>query len=233
MDHSAKKYVIGAIHTNTIEGFWSIFKHGIVGSFHEVSNKYKPLYVAEFQFRYNNRENADIFRNGDRRMLRRLINGEIAIGFAGATLLWIAVLGWTTSYAPTDPEKEACYQTAAKSGHNINECKTFWEKTTSDPVVAFTLVLAFSTVGLWIATIGLYFAGERQIKLARETSARQAIETERQLTFARDEFMSSHRPKIRIKHVWLVSDMWESEAIVINVVCVNMGMTCSPTCPRL
>jgi hypothetical protein len=39
---------------------WSIFKRGIVGSFHKVSKKYMPLYVAEFQFRYN-RMNADIF----------------------------------------------------------------------------------------------------------------------------------------------------------------------------
>jgi hypothetical protein len=34
---------------------------GVVGSFHKVSAKYLPLYVAEFQFRYNNRNNADIF----------------------------------------------------------------------------------------------------------------------------------------------------------------------------
>jgi transposase-like protein len=60
--HAAKHYVIGAIHTNTIEGFWSIFKRGIVGSFHKVSRKYMPLYVAEFQFRYNNRDNPEIFR---------------------------------------------------------------------------------------------------------------------------------------------------------------------------
>jgi hypothetical protein len=61
VDHGIRQYVVGAIHTNTIEGFWSIFKRGIVGSFHKVSAKYMPLYVAEFQFRYNNRENADIF----------------------------------------------------------------------------------------------------------------------------------------------------------------------------
>ncbi len=61
INHSAKQYVVGAIHTNTIEGFWSIFKRGIVGSFHKVSKKYLPLYVAEFQFRYNNRFNSDIF----------------------------------------------------------------------------------------------------------------------------------------------------------------------------
>ena len=59
--HSDHQYVIGAIHTNTIEGFWSIFKRGVVGTFHKVSAKYMPLYVAEFQFRYNNRNNADIF----------------------------------------------------------------------------------------------------------------------------------------------------------------------------
>jgi transposase-like protein len=61
VDHAKKQYVVGAVHTQTIEGFWSIFKRGIVGSFHKVSRKYMPLYVAEFQFRYNNRMNADIF----------------------------------------------------------------------------------------------------------------------------------------------------------------------------
>jgi hypothetical protein len=59
--HTAGEYVHGNIHTNTIESFWSIFKRGIVGTFHKVSRKYMPLYVAEFQFRYNNRENEDIF----------------------------------------------------------------------------------------------------------------------------------------------------------------------------
>jgi hypothetical protein len=46
---------------STIEGFWSIFKRGVVGTFHKVSAKYLPLYIAEFQFRYNNRSNEDIF----------------------------------------------------------------------------------------------------------------------------------------------------------------------------
>jgi IS1 family transposase len=61
IDHAAKEYVVGAVHTNTIEGFWSIIKRGIVGTFHNVSKKYLHLYVAEFQFRYNNRFNSDIF----------------------------------------------------------------------------------------------------------------------------------------------------------------------------
>lgn len=61
VDHGRKQYVVGAVHTNTIEGFWSLFKRGIVGSFHRVSDKYLPLYVAEFQFRYNNRHTPDMF----------------------------------------------------------------------------------------------------------------------------------------------------------------------------
>jgi transposase-like protein len=59
--HSAGEYVAGAVHTNTIEGFWSLIKRGVIGTYHKVSAKYLPLYVAEFQFRYNNRLNADIF----------------------------------------------------------------------------------------------------------------------------------------------------------------------------
>lgn len=61
VDHARDQYAVGAIHTQTIEGFWSILKRGAVGTLHKVSAKYLPLYVAEFQFRYNNRENADIF----------------------------------------------------------------------------------------------------------------------------------------------------------------------------
>jgi hypothetical protein len=59
--HSAGEYVAGVVHTQTIEGFWSLIKRGMVGTFHKVSRKYLPLYVAEFQFRYSNRKKADIF----------------------------------------------------------------------------------------------------------------------------------------------------------------------------
>ena len=59
--HAQKIYVMGDVHTQTIEGFWSLIKRGMVGIFHKISKKYLPLYVAEFQFRYNNRMNPDIF----------------------------------------------------------------------------------------------------------------------------------------------------------------------------
>ena len=61
VNHASGKYVVGAIHTNTIEGFWSLIKRGIMGTFQMVSKEYLPLYVNEFEFRYNNRENDDIF----------------------------------------------------------------------------------------------------------------------------------------------------------------------------
>ena len=86
---------------------------------------------------------------------------EIALGFLTATVFWIAVLGWATSYSPSQQEKNTCYQAAEKTGHGYEECKTFWERTTSDPIATFTLVLAISTIGLWVATLGLYIAGER------------------------------------------------------------------------
>ena len=61
VDHSKGQHVVGAVHTNTIEGFWSLIKRGMVETYHKVGRKYLRLYVAEFQFRYNNRLNADIF----------------------------------------------------------------------------------------------------------------------------------------------------------------------------
>lgn len=59
--HSDNVYVRGIVHTNSIEGFWALLKRGIIGTYHNVSRKYLPLYLNEFQFRYNNRKQADIF----------------------------------------------------------------------------------------------------------------------------------------------------------------------------
>jgi transposase-like protein len=61
VDHRAKEYVRGEVHTNNIENFWSLLKRGVIGTYHNVSAKYLPLYLAEFQFRFNNRNNDDIF----------------------------------------------------------------------------------------------------------------------------------------------------------------------------
>lgn len=55
INHSEKVYVIGDIHTNTIEGFWSLVKRGIGGVYHSVSQKYLQTYLDEYSFRYNRR----------------------------------------------------------------------------------------------------------------------------------------------------------------------------------
>jgi transposase-like protein len=59
--HTHEQYVVGAIHTQTIESFWSLIKRGIVGNFHKVSETYLPLYVSEFEFRHNTRGTEDPF----------------------------------------------------------------------------------------------------------------------------------------------------------------------------
>jgi hypothetical protein len=57
---------------------------------------------------------------------------------------------------------------------------------------------------LWAATIGLYFAGERQLRLARA------------------EFIATHRPKIRIKHIWLVV-LGSNQPVTVDIVYANVG----------
>ena len=46
----------GNIHTNTIEGFWSLLKRGIGGVYHSVSEKYLQSYINEYGFRFNHRK---------------------------------------------------------------------------------------------------------------------------------------------------------------------------------
>ena len=53
--HSSKVYVVGDIHTNTVEGFWSLIKRGIGGVYHSVGQNYLQTYLNEYSFRYNRR----------------------------------------------------------------------------------------------------------------------------------------------------------------------------------
>lgn len=53
--HSAKEYARGDVHTNTIEGVFSIFKRGMKGIYQHCAEKHLHRYLAEFDFRYNNR----------------------------------------------------------------------------------------------------------------------------------------------------------------------------------
>jgi transposase-like protein len=55
INHSEKVYVNGDVHTNTIEGFWSLIKRGIGGVYHNVGRHYLQTYLNEYSFRYNRR----------------------------------------------------------------------------------------------------------------------------------------------------------------------------------
>lgn len=63
--HSTGEYVRGDVHTNTIEGYFSILKRGITGTYHHVSQKHLKRYLAEFDFRYNERAKLGV-NDGER-----------------------------------------------------------------------------------------------------------------------------------------------------------------------
>ncbi len=61
VNHSQGEYTRGDVHTNTIEGFWGIFKRAFIGSYHQLSKKYLERYIEECCFKYNNRNNPNTF----------------------------------------------------------------------------------------------------------------------------------------------------------------------------
>jgi len=60
VDHSKGEYVRGDAHTNTLEGFFSVFKRGLIGVYQHVEEQHLDRYLAEFDFRYNNRQKLGI-----------------------------------------------------------------------------------------------------------------------------------------------------------------------------
>jgi len=55
VNHSVEEYVRGDAHTNTVEGFFSVFKRGMVGVYQHCQERHLHRYAAEFDFRYSNR----------------------------------------------------------------------------------------------------------------------------------------------------------------------------------
>jgi len=60
VDHSKGEYVRDDVHTNTLEGFFSIFKRGIIGVYQHIDQKHFDRYLAEFDFRMNTRAKLGI-----------------------------------------------------------------------------------------------------------------------------------------------------------------------------
>ena len=63
VNHSAEEWVRGDVHTNSVENAWSLFKRSLVGAFHQVSEKHLDAYFDEFEWRFNNRQNPQLFRD--------------------------------------------------------------------------------------------------------------------------------------------------------------------------
>lgn len=58
--HSRGEYVRGDVYTNTLEGYYSVFKRGMKGVYQHCAQKHLNRYLAEFDFRYNNRERLGV-----------------------------------------------------------------------------------------------------------------------------------------------------------------------------
>lgn len=65
VDHGIGEYVRGDAHSNTVEGYFSVLKRGITGVYHHVSEAHLKRYLAEFDFRYNNRMSLGV-NDGER-----------------------------------------------------------------------------------------------------------------------------------------------------------------------
>ena len=70
VNHSEEEWVVGDVHTNSVEGVWSLFKRSIIGAFHKMSVKHMDRYIEEFEWRYNNRDNPHIFIDTLNRIMR-------------------------------------------------------------------------------------------------------------------------------------------------------------------
>jgi transposase-like protein len=76
VDHGKDEYVRGDAHSNTVEGYFSILKRGIIGTFHHVSEQHLHRYLAEFDFRYSNRARLGINDEARATMALRGIVGK-------------------------------------------------------------------------------------------------------------------------------------------------------------
>jgi transposase-like protein len=69
INHSAGSYVVGDVHTNTVESAFSLLKRGIMGTWHRLSAKHLASYLEEMEFRFNRRKRSDLFLDTLRHMV--------------------------------------------------------------------------------------------------------------------------------------------------------------------
>ena len=69
INHSSGVYVMGDVHTNTVESAFSLLKRGIMGTWHKISAKHLASYLEEMTFRFNRRKRSDLFLDTLRHMV--------------------------------------------------------------------------------------------------------------------------------------------------------------------
>ena len=87
VDHAKDEYVRGDVHTNTVEGYYSILKRGLNGIYHHVSKHHLHRYLAEYDYRYNTRSKLGM---DDQQRARGIVRGA-----AGKRLTYKPLVGWT------------------------------------------------------------------------------------------------------------------------------------------
>src|ERR1019366_6591940 len=91
------EYVRGDVHTNTLEGYYSIFKRGMNGIYQHCSERHLHRYVAEFDFRYNNRMALGV---EDQERTWKAISPHYATQAGGCSLTIFLVLGFVCQSRP-------------------------------------------------------------------------------------------------------------------------------------
>lgn len=141
--------------------------------------------------------------------MRRFRIPEVALGFLLATAIWVVVLLFaldpTTYHQICEPDQYGHERCAA---HNLLYVILWYVGYVINAVTitaAATVAIAWFTLTLKRSTDNLWKTADDQIKLAR------------------DDFNATHRPKIRIKNVWLMQQLLPDTPVAVDILLVNVG----------
>lgn len=133
--------------------------------------------------------------------------GSYLLALAIAGTLFVASMSLSVPVPPR--EQYQCQQEAKTYGEgkpaNCPTSETIWQKTLKDPVAYYTAWLTAFT--LVLAAVGIV----------------QSLLTNQQIKLARNEFLASHRPKIRVRSVGYDEKLTDAEYLVLKFTCVNIG----------
>ncbi len=130
-----------------------------------------------------------------------------------ASALVLIVLAWLVSFVPHEkPPTNNAITAQNQSSYPQTGGISAWIDRNHDNIAAVsTFFIAAFTLTLFVATMSLRRSNDNTIREMRR--------------IANEEFIALHPPHIRVKHVWLNSQIWNGEKIILKVVLVNVGKT--------